>query len=58
MKRKTSYCQDPNEDDNEAEKQNLVSMFKRIHKFQTKLNTEIEIRVGDFTDRASFFLGD
>ena len=43
MKRKTSCCQYPNEDDNEAEEQNLVSMFNRIHKFQT--NTEIEIRV-------------
>ena len=43
MKTKTSERQDPDEDDNEAEQQNLVSIFNRIHKFQ--MNTEIEIRV-------------
>ena len=43
MKTRTSERQDPNEDDNEAEQQNLVSIFNRIHKFQ--MNTEIEIRV-------------
>ena len=43
MKTRTSERQDPNKDDNEAEQQNLVSIFNRIHKFQ--MNTEIEIRV-------------
>ena len=39
----TSDRQDPKEDKNENEKENLITMFKRIHKFET--NTEIEIRV-------------
>jgi hypothetical protein len=43
MKTKTSERQDPDEDDNEAEQQNLVSISNRIHKFQ--MITEIEIRV-------------
>jgi len=43
MKCETSDRKDPREDNDEEEQQNLISMFKRIHKFQT--NTEIEIRV-------------
>ena len=43
MKKETSDRQDPKEDDDEEEQQNLISMYKRIHKFQT--NTEIEIRL-------------
>jgi hypothetical protein len=39
----TSDRQDLKEDKNENEKETLIAMFKRIHKFET--NTEIEIRV-------------
>ena len=39
MKSETSDRQDPKEDNDEEEQQNLISMFKRIHKFQT--NTDV-----------------
>jgi len=39
----TSDRPDPKEDKNENEKENLITMFKRIHKFET--NTEVEICV-------------
>jgi hypothetical protein len=41
MNSETSDIQDPKEDDDKEEQKNLISIFKRIHKFQT--NTEIEI---------------
>ena len=43
MKSETSDRQDPKEDKNENEQENLITIFKRIHKFET--NTEIGIRV-------------